>query len=162
MPYLQLLLWCGSNLTAVMGCPWRQAVHRAQLSFNSFCFLFWEQQRETKEEKKTKTKARWATTASHNLVNKQRDRGYIYVRTLRSTLTESLPFTSQHCMTHHFKMSLVRSMNKYLVPGSSGLFWELNAKPEYTHSSEYQYKYTVYQCNFQLHFKSSVHLVQKK
>lgn len=30
------------NLTAVMGCPWRQAVQRAQLSFSSFCFFFWK------------------------------------------------------------------------------------------------------------------------
>lgn len=34
------LLCCSPNLTAVMGCPWRQAVHRAQLSFSSLCFFF--------------------------------------------------------------------------------------------------------------------------
>lgn len=36
------------NLTAVMGCPWRQAVHRAQLSVSSFCFFFWKERTKSK------------------------------------------------------------------------------------------------------------------
>lgn len=41
-------MWCSLNLTAVMGCPWRQAVHRAQISLSSFCFFFWKERTKRK------------------------------------------------------------------------------------------------------------------
>lgn len=44
----RVVMRCSLNLTAVMGCPWRQAVHRAQISFSSFCFFFWKTRTKTK------------------------------------------------------------------------------------------------------------------
>lgn len=77
-------VWCCSpNLTAVMGCPWRQAVHRAQFSFSSFCFFFWKQRRMIKgkhphEEEKKKgldrpLYTRWCYTESRVLKSSVHD-----------------------------------------------------------------------------------------
>lgn len=44
------MLCCSPNLTAVMGCPWRQAVHRAQFSVSSRCFLFLKQKHTESDE----------------------------------------------------------------------------------------------------------------